>query len=99
MADAIKLNELTKEMNLQKNVSTLKYMLALMSFSRPSEDYLMNNCTHCPEEDVLQEDLQDILECNMIDATTYNQWLATDRCNLNTGTSTPDGFVEISYLL
>jgi hypothetical protein len=31
MGDAMKLNELTKEMNLEKNVSTLKPLLALMS--------------------------------------------------------------------
>jgi hypothetical protein len=78
MAEAIKLNELTKEMNLEKNVSTLKHLLALMSCNPLTEDSLMNNCTQCPEEDVLQEDLQDILECNLIDAITYNQWLTTD---------------------
>jgi hypothetical protein len=74
VARAIQLNELTEEIHLEKNVSTLKHLLALMT-----EDCLMNNCTQYPEEDVLQEDLQDILECNMIDATTYNQWLTTNR--------------------
>jgi hypothetical protein len=54
----------------------------------------MNNCTQCPAEDVLQEDLRDILECNRTDANTYNQWLTTDRHNLNTVTSTSDEFVE-----
>jgi hypothetical protein len=54
----------------------------------------MNNCTQCPEEDVRQENLQDILECNIIDAITYNQWLTTDRCNLDTVTSTSEEFVE-----
>jgi hypothetical protein len=81
MADAIKLSELTKEMNLEKNVSTFKQLLALMNCNPPTKACVMNNCTQCPEEDVLQEDLQDILECNMIDAVTYNQWLTTDRCN------------------
>jgi hypothetical protein len=47
-----------------------------------------------PEEDVLQEDLQDIPECNMIDAITYNQWLTTDRCNVDTVTSVTYEFVE-----
>jgi hypothetical protein len=94
MVDAIKLNELTKEMNLQKNGSTLKHLLALVSCNPPAEDCLMNNCTQCPEEDVLQEDLQDILECNMIDAITYNQWLTTHRCHLDTVTSTSGEFVE-----
>jgi hypothetical protein len=70
MADAIKLNKLTKEMNLQKNVWTLKHLLALMRRNPPTEDCLMNNRTQCPEEDVLQEDLQDILERNMIDSIT-----------------------------
>jgi hypothetical protein len=37
MADAIKLNELTKEMNLEENVSTLKYPLALMSCNPQTE--------------------------------------------------------------
>jgi hypothetical protein len=55
----------------------------------------MNHCiAHCPEEDVLQQDLQDVLECNMTDALTYNQWLTTDRCNLDIVTSTSDEFVE-----
>jgi predicted transport protein len=45
MADAIKLNELTKEMNLGKNVSTLEHLLALISCNPPTEDCLMNNCT------------------------------------------------------
>jgi hypothetical protein len=88
MADAMKLNELTKEINLEENVSTFKHLLALMSCSPPAEDCLMNNCTQCPEEDVMQEDLQDILECNMIYAIMYNQWLSTNRCNLDTVTST-----------
>jgi hypothetical protein len=65
-----------------------------MSCSPPNEDCQKNICTQCPEEDVLQEDLQDILERNMIDAITYNQWLTTDRCNFNTVTSTADEFVE-----
>jgi hypothetical protein len=30
----------------------------------------------------------------MTDAITYNQWLTTDRCNLDTVTSTSDEFVE-----
>jgi hypothetical protein len=63
MADAIKLNELTKEVNLEKNMSTLKPLLALMNCNPPTEDCLMNECTQCPEGGVLQEDLQDILEC------------------------------------
>jgi predicted transport protein len=37
-ANAIKLNELTKEMNLEKNVSTLKHLLALKSCDPPTED-------------------------------------------------------------
>jgi hypothetical protein len=45
MADAIKLNELTKEMNLEKNVLTLKHLLALMSCNPLTEDCLMNNRT------------------------------------------------------
>jgi hypothetical protein len=94
MVDAIKLSELTKEMNLEKNVSTLKHLLALMSCSPPAEDCLMNKWRQCPEEDVLQEGLQDVLECNMIDAITYNQWLTTDRYNLHTVTSASDEFVE-----
>jgi hypothetical protein len=73
MADAIKLNELTKEMNLEKNVSTLKHILVLTSCNPPTEDCLLNNYTQCPEEDVLQADLHDILECNMTNAITYNQ--------------------------
>jgi hypothetical protein len=93
-ADAIKLNKLTKETNLEKNMSTLKPLLALMSCNPPTEDCLMNKCTQCPEEDVLQEDLQAILECNMIAAITCNQWLTTDRCNLDTVTSTSGEFVE-----
>jgi hypothetical protein len=92
MASAIKLNELTKEINLEKNVSTFKHLLALMGCNPRTEDCLTNNCTQCPEEDVLQEDLQDILECNMIDAITYNQWLTTNRCNLDTVTATSDEF-------
>jgi hypothetical protein len=83
MADAIKLNELTKEMNLEKNVSMLKHLVALMSCNPPTEDCLMNNCTQYPGEDVLQKDLQDTLECNMINATAYSQSLTTDRCNLD----------------
>jgi hypothetical protein len=71
-ADAIKVNELAKEMNLEKSVSTLKSLLALMICNPPTEDCLMDNCTQCPEEDVLQEDLQDIPECNMTDDITYN---------------------------
>jgi hypothetical protein len=94
MADGVKLNELTKEMNLEKNVSTLKYLLALMICSPPAEGCLMNNCTHCPEEDVLQEDLRDILECNVTDAITYNQCLTTDRGDLDAVTYTSDEFVE-----
>jgi hypothetical protein len=94
MANAIKLNELTKEINLEKNVSTLKNLLALMSCSPPVDDCLMNNCTDRPEQDVLQEDLQDILECNMIDAVTYNQWLSNERCNSDTVTSTSVEVVE-----
>jgi hypothetical protein len=70
MADAIKLNELMKEMNLQKNVSTMKHLLALMSCNPPTGDCLINNCTHFPEEDVMQQDLQDTLECNMTDGIT-----------------------------
>jgi hypothetical protein len=93
MADAIKLDELTKEMNLEKNVSTSKHLSALMSCNPPTEGCLMNNCTQCPQEDVLQEDLQDILECNMTYAITHNQWLTTNKCNLKTVTST-DEFVE-----
>jgi hypothetical protein len=53
MADAIKLHELTKEMNLDKNVSTLKHLLALMGCNPPTEDCLMNKCTQCPEAEVL----------------------------------------------
>jgi hypothetical protein len=68
MADANKLNEVTKEMNLEKNVSTLKQMLTLKCRSPPTEDSVMNKWRQCPEEDVLQEELQDILECNMIGA-------------------------------
>jgi hypothetical protein len=95
VANAIKLNELTKVMNLEKNVLTFKHLLALMSCNPPTDDCLMDNCTQCPEEDVLQEDLQDILECNTTDAIKYNQWLTTtDRCNLDTVTSTSDEFVE-----
>jgi hypothetical protein len=94
MADALKLNEVTKEMNLEKNMSRLKQMLALMICNPPTEDCLMNNCTRCPEKAVMQEDLQAILECNMIHAITYNQWLSTDRCNLDTVTSTSGEFVE-----
>jgi hypothetical protein len=67
---AIKLNELTKEMKVQKDVSTFKHLLALMSRIPSTEDCVLNNWPQCPEEDVLQEDLQDILECNMIDAIT-----------------------------
>jgi hypothetical protein len=37
MANAITLNELTKEMNLQKNVSTFKSLLTLMSCNTPTE--------------------------------------------------------------
>jgi hypothetical protein len=48
MSDAIKLSELSKEMNLEKNVSTLKHLLALMSCNPPTGDCLMNNCTQCP---------------------------------------------------
>jgi hypothetical protein len=88
MANANKLNELTKEINLEKNVSTLKPLLALMSCNPPPEDCLMNKCTQCPDEPVLQENLQDILECNMTDAITYNQYLTTNRYNLYTVTST-----------
>jgi hypothetical protein len=73
MTDAIKLNELTKEMNLEKNMSTFKHLLALLSCNPPTEDCLINNCTQCPEEEVLQKGLQDILECNMIGVVTYNQ--------------------------
>jgi hypothetical protein len=94
MANAIKLNELTNEMNLEKNVSTFKHPLALMSCNPPTEDCLTNNCTQCPEEDVLQEDLHDILECNNINAITYNLWPFTNRCNLNTVTFTSDEFLE-----
>jgi hypothetical protein len=94
MDDAMKLNELTKEMNQERNVSTFKHLLSLMSCNPPTEACLMNNCIQCPEVDALQEDLQDKLECNMIDAITYNQWLTTGRCNLNTVTSMSDEFVE-----
>jgi hypothetical protein len=94
MAHAIKLNELTKDMNLEKNMSTLKHLLVLMSCSPPAEGCLMNNCTQCTEKDVLQQDLHDILECNIIDAITYNQCLTTDACNLDTVTSTTDEVVE-----
>jgi predicted transport protein len=38
MVDAIKLNKLTKDKLLEKNVSTLKNLLALMSCSPPTED-------------------------------------------------------------
>jgi hypothetical protein len=81
-------------MTLEKNVSTLKRLLALMLCSPATEHCLMNSCTQCPEEDVLQEDLQDILECSMTHVITYNQWLTTDRSNLNTVTSISDESVE-----
>jgi hypothetical protein len=54
----------------------------------------LNKCTQCLEQDVLQEDLQGVLECNMTDAIIYNQFLTTDRCSLDTITSTSDEFVE-----
>jgi hypothetical protein len=93
---AIKLNELTKEMGVEKNVSTFKHLLGLMRCNPPAEDCLMNACAQCPEEDVLQETLQDALECNVTDAITCNQWLRTNRCKLDTVTSTSDEFVENS---
>jgi hypothetical protein len=72
----------------------MKHLLALMSCNPPTEDCLMNICTQCPEEDALQEDLQDTLEHNMTDASTYNQWLTSDSCNLDTVTSTSDESVQ-----
>jgi hypothetical protein len=77
-------------MKPEKNMSTMQHLLALMICNPPTEDSLMNNYTQCPEEDVLQEGLQDILECNMTDAITYNQWLTADRCDLDTVKSTSD---------
>jgi hypothetical protein len=94
MADAVKLNEVTKEMNLEKNVSTFKHLLALMNCSPLTAGCLMNKHTHCPEEDVLQEVLQDVRKCIAVDAITYGQWLTTDRCNLEPVTSTSDESAE-----
>ena len=65
-------------------LSTYHNCLALMICNPPQPACYLGSCRSCPGVSKIKENLADRMEDNLIDDVAYKQWVAVDRCTLET---------------
>ena len=68
--------------------------LKLLTCADPSPDCHLRECKKCPDSGELREKLQVLLDEEMVDSVTFNQWESADRCNIFTKSSPTEDFID-----
>lgn len=90
MIHAIKLNIISSG-----QLSTYKDCIALSLCENPDYACYLLNCPKCPGTNALKNELQKLLNENGYedDEITFNQWVSTDRCDLETFVEPTEDFL------
>lgn len=90
MIHAVKLNIIS-----QRTLSTYKDCIALSLCENPDSQCYLLNCSKCPGTNALKDKLQQLLaeNGNEDDEIKFNQWVSTDRCDLETFVKSTEDFL------
>ena len=61
----------------------------------PTYKCATGTCKRCPGAEPLWEELETIMEENAVETVQYNQWVSTDRANLNTCVVSVEEFLDV----
>eukprot|EP00731_Ephydatia_muelleri_P014922 Em0008g642a len=73
----------------------MRNCLAAIQCEPPTYKCATGTCKRCPGAEPLREELESIMEANGVETVQYNQWVSTDRANLNTCVVSVEEFLDL----
>lgn len=74
---------------------TIEDCINMLMCEEKGEDCYLCDCDKCPEPEILREFLSQHFELESISSVVYQQWVTTDRCNIETLVKPVEEFVDV----